>query len=62
MRLCMCVKCLLNVKFASSIKRNIHLWSKANFTLINQLVTEFATTFLENTIDTPVQDLWDAYK
>ena len=58
----MCAECLLDVKFSSSIKRNIHLWSEEEFTLINQFVTEFATTFLENTIDTPVQDLWDAYK
>ena len=57
MRLCV----LLNVKFTLYIKRNI-FWSKANFTVINQLVIEFATTFLENTIDTPVQDLWDVYK
>ena len=57
-----CVECLLNVKFTSSIERNIYLWSKADFTMINQLVNEFATTFLDNTIDTPVQDLWDAYK
>ena len=38
------------------------LWNKADFVCINQLVIEFANSFLHNTIDTPVQDLWDAFK
>ena len=32
------------------------LWNKADFT------AQFANSFLENTIDTPIQNLWDAYK
>ena len=30
-----CVECLLNVKFTSSIKRNIYLWSKGNQSISN---------------------------
>ena len=44
------------------VKRKLYLWNKADFTSINRLVTEFANSFLDNTINTPVQDLWDAYK
>ena len=45
-----------------AFKRKVYLWNKADFTAINELVTQFANSFLENTIDTPIQDLWDAYK
>ena len=58
----MCVTCDLTVKSVQPGKRKIYLWNKADFISINQLVTEFANSFLNNTIDTPVQDLWDAFK
>jgi len=38
------------------------LWNKADFIPINHLVTEYTNTFLDNTIDSPIQDLWDAFK
>ena len=44
------------------LNKEIYLWNKADFVCINQLVTEFANSFLDSTINTPVQDLWDAFK
>ena len=49
-------------KPAPSVKRKIYLWNKADFIFINQLVTEFTNTSLNNTIETPIEDLWYAYK
>ena len=57
-----CVECDLTVKSVLPVKKKLYLWNKADFTSINHLVTEFANSFLDNTINTPVQDLWDAYK
>jgi len=57
-----CVTCNLTVKSVRPTKRQIYVWNKADFVSINQLVTEFANSFLNNTIDTPVQDLWDSFK
>ena len=58
----MCVECALTVKSVPSFRRKVYLWNEADFTVIKELVTQFANSFLENTIDTPIQDLWDAYK
>ena len=30
--------------------------------MINYLIADFTTTFLNHPIDTPVQQLWDSYK
>ena len=57
-----CVECALTIKSVSSTKRKLYLWNKADFISINHLVTEFSNTFLDNTIDTPIQNLWDAFK
>jgi len=54
-----CIECALTVK---SVPPKLYLWNKADFISINHLVTEFANTFLDNTIDTPIQDSWDAFK
>ena len=57
-----CIECPITVKSVPSTKRKLYLYNKADFISINHLVTEFADTFLDNTTDTPIQDLWDAFK
>ena len=56
------VECDLTVKSVLPVKRKLYLWNKADFTSINHLVTEFANSFLDNTINIPIQDLWDVFK
>jgi len=50
-----CIECVLTVKSVPSTKRKLYLWNKADFISINHLVTELADTFLDSTIDTPMQ-------
>ena len=56
------VNLAMSVKNLPTNKRKIYLWNKADFFMIKNLIAEFAITFLNHPIDTPVQQLWDSYK
>ena len=57
------VELTLSVPVSKLEEHIVYLWDRANFTEINDVIAQLANSFLSvNTIDTPVQELWDSFK
>ena len=57
------VELTLSVTVNKPKVHNVYLWNRADFQDINDVIIQFSNTFLsDNSVDTPVQELWDSFK
>ena len=57
------IESLLILSVLPPFQRKVFLWNKADFSHINNLMSHWCSQFLSsNTVDTPIQELWDKFK